>query len=660
MTSIHHNAGAMVALSTLSSINKEMLDTQESIATGKSVNSSADNAAIWAVSTIMEADVDGFGAISESLNLGKATVTVARNAAEKTTELLQEMKEKIVTAQQENVDRSKIQTDIDELKNQIESIVNAAQFNGLNLINGSVAGDIKVISSIDRSTAGVSASSISVTAQNLSTGQATKGSGAAITIEAQDSETNAAITGNSNVNVTLTETGSNALASEAEFELYINGSSVGSTVTVAAGSSSEDTRLQVTQYIENLGRDDIKATVSADGVDIKSLVAFDDIDVELRILQDGGLDTTTNANATQTLIPGISSVKTDSNDTTLATTGNHAARIDLANVAVGDQFAVEINGYNLGNFTFATTTVADEAADLASQINAWVTANSNLAGKITATDDGTDSVDLVNNTGENIDIKLTATTAAGGGSDVTLLQSVTSATGAVAAGVLNIDGVTTASVEGTLEGKGADIDIGAITVAEGDSFTVYLREGLDGPVGEFTYVAANGDDQNDVAEGLQSLIAADSDYDVFVKAYTDTDTPANTVLRIDSTGSEDVYVAVEAAKGGSGSGGLGKLAGLDVTTTASATQALEDIEDLIQTSIDAASAFGSSEKRLEIQSDFVSSLIDSMKSGIGALVDTNMEAASARLQALQVQQQLGTQALSIANSAPQNILSLFR
>ncbi len=49
-----------------------------------------------------------------------------------------------------------------------------------------------------------------------------------------------------------------------------------------------------------------------------------------------------------------------------------------------------------------------------------------------------------------------------------------------------------------------------------------------------------------------------------------------------------------------------------------------------------------------------------MKTGIGSLVDANMEEASARLQALQVQQQLGTQALSIANKAPQNLLSLFR
>ncbi len=49
-----------------------------------------------------------------------------------------------------------------------------------------------------------------------------------------------------------------------------------------------------------------------------------------------------------------------------------------------------------------------------------------------------------------------------------------------------------------------------------------------------------------------------------------------------------------------------------------------------------------------------------MKAGIGAMVDANMEEVSARLQALQVQQQLGVQSLSIANQAPQSILSLFR
>ena len=71
-------------------------------------------------------------------------------------------------------------------------------------------------------------------------------------------------------------------------------------------------------------------------------------------------------------------------------------------------------------------------------------------------------------------------------------------------------------------------------------------------------------------------------------------------------------------------------------------------------------ALGTGARRLDIQSEFMSTLIDSFKSGIGALVDADLEEASARLQALQVQQQLGIQALSIANQAPQNILALFR
>jgi flagellin len=88
--------------------------------------------------------------------------------------------------------------------------------------------------------------------------------------------------------------------------------------------------------------------------------------------------------------------------------------------------------------------------------------------------------------------------------------------------------------------------------------------------------------------------------------------------------------------------------------------ALGNIEGLLQTSIDAAASFGSAQKRIDIQKDFVSELSDSLKAGIGTMVDADMEETSARLQALQVQQQLATQALSIANQAPQNILALFR
>jgi len=64
--------------------------------------------------------------------------------------------------------------------------------------------------------------------------------------------------------------------------------------------------------------------------------------------------------------------------------------------------------------------------------------------------------------------------------------------------------------------------------------------------------------------------------------------------------------------------------------------------------------------RIDLQKDFVKALMDAIDRGIGQLVDADMNAESTRLQALQVQQQLGIQALSIANANSQNILALFR
>ncbi|MCA1287759.1 flagellin N-terminal helical domain-containing protein [Salipiger bermudensis] len=75
---------------------------------------------------------------------------------------------------------------------------------------------------------------------------------------------------------------------------------------------------------------------------------------------------------------------------------------------------------------------------------------------------------------------------------------------------------------------------------------------------------------------------------------------------------------------------------------------------------DIATKLGQSEKSLENQQEFLSSVVDNIDAGVGSMIDANMEEEAARLQALQVQQQLATQSLSIANQAPQNILSLFR
>ena len=87
---------------------------------------------------------------------------------------------------------------------------------------------------------------------------------------------------------------------------------------------------------------------------------------------------------------------------------------------------------------------------------------------------------------------------------------------------------------------------------------------------------------------------------------------------------------------------------------------LTDIESALGSMSTAAAELGASKARIDLQKDFVSKLSDSIDRGVGQLVDADMNKESTRLQALQVQQQLGIQALSIANGNTQSVLSLFR
>lgn len=149
MSSILTNNGAMVALQTLKSINNDLTKTQNAISTGKDIAQAKDNSAIWAISKVMESDVSGFKAVSDSLSLGESTVAVASAGAEQIVNLLNEMKEKVVAATGENVDHTKLTADVTALKDQITSIIGGSQFNGANLLN-TAGGDISVLASVDR------------------------------------------------------------------------------------------------------------------------------------------------------------------------------------------------------------------------------------------------------------------------------------------------------------------------------------------------------------------------------------------------------------------------------------------------------------------------------------------------------------------------------
>jgi len=403
--SVITNASALVALQNLNATNSKLAATQSRVNTGLKVQGAKDNAAVWAISKVMESDVTGFKGISDSLSLGESTVAVARQAAETVTDLLTEIKGKIVAAQEDNVDRGKIQTDIEALRDQINSVVGAAQYNGLNLVDGTQS-TVDILASLDRDSTGVSASSITVTAQDLSTG--------------------------------------GYVAND------VFASSTGGTI-------STDADTFVLTLDQGGGTDDIE-------------------------FQDG-----TNA------------------------------------WAAGDKITMRI-----GDKTASYTVSAD------------------------------------------------------------------------------------------------DVDSGANAIP--DLIAVGLKNSID-------------------ALGIEGLTV-------------DYDSGSPGTLAFTNDGTQDLSVSGQNRN--AGSGGLGALSTIDVSTASGAATALANIEDMEQTAIDAAASFGSAQTRIDTQANFVGKLTDALKAGIGSMVDADMEETSARLQALQVQQQLATQSLSIANQAPQNILSLFR
>jgi flagellin len=213
---------------------------------------------------------------------------------------------------------------------------------------------------------------------------------------------------------------------------------------------------------------------------------------------------------------------------------------------------------------------------------------------------------------------------------------------------------TTTVESGTINQRATEIFFTtAATPAAGNSYQASV-----GGTAYF-YTASAGDTFEDVARGLKIAVDAAGIADLTTQVAINSET-GQASLKFDLASSTGKQLATSAMDGGTASGGLFGLDSIDVTTTAGADAALDNVETLINNAVDAAAAFGSDQGRIETQNTFIGALTDSLKMGIGTLVDANMEEASARLQALQVQQQLATTALSIANQTPQNILSLFR
>lgn len=134
MASILTNATAMTALQTLKQVSSDLGVTQERISTGKRVNDARENAAYWSVATVMGADVAGFKAVTDSLELGAGTTNTASVATKSIIDNLNTMKARIIAGETNGVNKQLVQNDIDQLVKLVRGASADASFNGENLL----------------------------------------------------------------------------------------------------------------------------------------------------------------------------------------------------------------------------------------------------------------------------------------------------------------------------------------------------------------------------------------------------------------------------------------------------------------------------------------------------------------------------------------------
>lgn len=141
MNSVNTNVGAMIALQSLNSTNSDLFTVQNRVNTGRKINNSKDNAAVWAIAQNQRGEVASYSAVKESLQRGQSAIDVALSAGESVSDLLNKMKQLALSASDKNLDtssRDAMENEYNSLAKQISGTVANAEFNGVNLLNGNV------------------------------------------------------------------------------------------------------------------------------------------------------------------------------------------------------------------------------------------------------------------------------------------------------------------------------------------------------------------------------------------------------------------------------------------------------------------------------------------------------------------------------------------
>jgi flagellin len=264
--SVHTNKSALTALQNLNKTNDELADVQNRVNTGLKIANAKDNAAVWAIAQGQRADIGALGAVRMSLERAQSIAEVSATAGETVSDLLTELKQKVAAAMDTSLDtasRTALDSDFKAILRQIGQVVGNAQFDGANLLDGSVGANIQFLANADAT------NKITLSTQNLSLG------GSILTIASTASITTVTLatavlgqldTSISQVNQALGNLGSQAKQIEAHLGFVgkltdVLETGVGNLVD--ADLAKESARLQALQVQQQLGAQALSIANSA-------------------------------------------------------------------------------------------------------------------------------------------------------------------------------------------------------------------------------------------------------------------------------------------------------------------------------------------------------------------------------------------------------------
>ncbi|MAU41770.1 MAG: flagellin [Kordiimonas sp.] len=208
--SVNTNAGALLALQNLNATNKDLTTVQNRINTGLKVAGAKDNAATFAIAQNLRADLGGLNAVQGSIDRALGATDVALAAGEAVADLLLQMKEKAVAAADSGLDtasRTALNNDFTQLRDQINSIVNDASFNGINAVKASGNNIVAITNDTGATEITITATALNLGSTNVTVTAAEVLGATQTTASAVVGKIEASIT---NVNSALSKLGSGA------------------------------------------------------------------------------------------------------------------------------------------------------------------------------------------------------------------------------------------------------------------------------------------------------------------------------------------------------------------------------------------------------------------------------------------------------------------